>query len=295
MKKYLTLFIIVFSVYFNTAQNIEFKDDIAFIDGKPYLKIERKSKYKFLVYDVKTNEKLIKVTTQKKYNEINQFMYYMTRFYFFTIKKELTFNEKVFESEYGVIEFLYEHQVLVSDTAITTKKVIDDYKRLSTKASCEKILRNDYSQILIDNFPSVVNKDTLFINEVKYRCVHSAAYTKKVMFDRFGMWDKGIVTHKYSRHPNLVWQNVKLLPDIDKKFTVITRGVESRQTIYASVMIFDENGNDMLAPNSVLRYRLVGLFGLFIRENTRDRAFYDIYWKKLDKYDWNVVQEYKRQ
>ncbi|WP_298422290.1 hypothetical protein [uncultured Kordia sp.] len=294
MKKYLSIILIIFSIHFSTAQHIEIKDDIAFIDGKPYLKIERKSKYRFLLYDVKTNEKLIKVTTQKKHNEINQFLYYTTRFYFFAIKKDLTFNEKVFESDYGVIQFLYQHRVLVSDIEITTQKVIQDYKRLSAKASCQQILKNDYSQIIMDNFASVVNNDTLYINEVKYRCVHSASYTKKVMFDRFGKWHKVAFPDNNSRHPNLIWNNVKLLDDVDKKFTVVTRGEESRQTIYASVMIFDENGNDMLAENSTLRFRLIELFGYYIKENKNDRTFFDAYWKMVDKKQWNEIKEYKK-
>lgn len=294
MKKLLPIFLIFFSFYFIHAQNIEIKDEIAYVDGKPYLKIERKNKFRFLLYDVKTNEKLLKIRVKSKNNSINQFLYYFSQFHFFKINKDLIFNEKVFESEYGLIKFLYQHNVFVSDKEITTKRVLEDYKRLSTKASCQKIIKNGFSQIIYDQFASVINNDTLFVNEIKYRCVHSALYTKKVMYDRFGMWDKAVITERGKRYPNLIWKDIKLFTDLDKKFTVIARGVESRQTIYASIMVFDEEGNDMLTKDSAFQFRLVEFFGYLIKQNSNNRDFYDVYWKKIDENQWNEIQEHKK-
>jgi hypothetical protein len=106
---------------------------------------------------------------------------------------------------------------------------------------------------LYEEFKSVVNNDTIKLNEVKYECVYTAMYTKKVMYDKFGKWHKEIYTNK-ERHPMLIWENIKLFANDSTKFTIVTNGLESIETInkYTSTL------------NFLYCFLLVFFIGLFI-------------------------------
>jgi len=110
-------------------------------------------------------------------------------------------------------------------------------------------LKNDYKTILEEKFESVVDNDTIFLNEVKYECVYTAMYTKKGMYDRFGKWNQEIYP-KGRNHPILLCNNVRLFPNDTTEFIVATNGLESLETIYTSVLVFDKENKDLLVSNS---------------------------------------------
>lgn len=158
---------------------------------------------------------------------------------------------------------------------------------------CETILKNDYKNILVEKFESNVDNETLFFNEVKYECVHSAMYTAKVMYDKFGKWNNAIFP-KGERHPLLVWKNVKLFPNDSTEFIVATNGLESIETIYASVLVFDKQNNDLLTENSVYKAKLIEYFSGMIRaNNSKKEEFYEIYWKTVDPKAWKRINSKK--
>lgn len=151
----------------------------------------------------------------------------------------------------------------------------------SQEKRCKKIIKNGFKTVLYGEFKSVVNNDTIKLNEVKYECVHTAMYTKKVMYDKFGKWHKEIYSNS-ERHPILIWENIKLFANDSTKFTIATNGLESIETIYASILVFDENNNDLLAKSSPYRDKLVEYFGKLINNNSKKEDFYDIYWKTVN-------------
>ncbi|MCH2194089.1 hypothetical protein [Kordia sp.] len=294
MKKHLTLLLLILAIHFCQGQEIHITDNIAYVNNKAYVKLEKKSKRKYFVYDVKTHEKLLKVKVSSIYNERYNRYDYNTSMYFYPIKKNLAFRDVVIKDETSLVQFLHDEGMFLSHKTLSTKTLLEEYKRLSARAKCDNILKNDFSQVINDHFVSIVNKDTLIINEIKYRCVYSAFYTKKAMYDRFGRWNKAVFPYKGAQSPNLIWNNIQLLDDVDKKFTVIARGLESRQTIYASMMILDENGRDMLAEKAPYRFRLTELFGHYIKNNSRNEHFYEAYWTTFNPERWKKIQEYKR-
>jgi hypothetical protein len=294
MKKYVTLLFFIFCVHFCISQNIRIENEIAYVNDKAYVKIEKQSKHKYIIYDVKTNEKLLKFTRESKFNRRNRNFDAFINVYFFAIKKDLLFRDVTIHNEKDIIQFLYEEFVFQPNENSTVKTILQDYKRLSARAKCDKILKNDFTQIYNDYFVSVVNKDTIILNEIKYLCVYTAFYTKKVMFDRYRKWHKVVFPYEGSHHPNLIWNDIKLLDDVAKKFTVIARGYEGYRAMYASVMILDEDGKDMLAKDAPYRFRLTELFGDFIKTNSKSRKFYREYWTTFDPERWKQIQEHKR-
>ncbi|MBC8755739.1 hypothetical protein H2O64_13770 [Kordia sp. YSTF-M3] len=294
MKKYLALLFFMFCVHFCISQNIRIENETAYVDDKVYVKIEKQSKRKYIIYDVKTNEKLLKFTRESKFNQRNQNYDAFIKVYFFAIKKDLIFRDITIHDEKDIIQFLHEEYVFLTHKIVTTATILEDYKRLSARAKCDKILKNDFTQIVNDHFISVAGKDTIVLNEIKYLCVYTAFYTKKAMYDRYGKWHKSILPYPGSHRPNLVWNNIKLLDNVDKKFTVIARGYEGQRAMYASMMILDEQGKDMLHADAPYRFQLVELFGSYIKNNSSNRGFYKAYWTTFDPERWKQIQEHKR-
>ena len=158
---------------------------------------------------------------------------------------------------------------------------------------CNSILKNDYKTILEEKFESVVNNDTIFLNEVKYECVYTAMYIKKGMYDRFGKWNQEIYP-KGQNHPILLWNNVKLFPNDTTEFIVAANGLENTETIYASVLVFDKKNRDLLSDESELKTKLIYYFSDMIKTNNEQkRDFYEIYWKTVDPIRWAEIKQYQ--
>lgn len=162
-----------------------------------------------------------------------------------------------------------------------------------TEKRCKSILKNDYKNILEKKFESVVNNDTIFLNEVKYECVYNAMYIKKGMYDKFGKWNEEIYP-KGKHHPILLWNNVKLFPNDTTEFIVAANELESIETIYASVLVFDKKNNDLLSEDSKYKAKLIEYFSEMIKSNnSKKNDFYEIYWKTVDPKRWEQIKQYQ--
>jgi len=144
---------------------------------------------------------------------------------------------------------------------------------------CPRYVSKSIKKIKIEKFKFILNKDSLFFNEVKFYCVNNTSlYTKKVMFDKFGKWSKEIYPDKES-HPILLWENLKLFEKDTSHYTIATLGEENIKTVYASFMAFNTEGKDLLA-DIIYEKKLIAYFEDLIKNNnSEEREFYDIYWK----------------
>ena len=142
---------------------------------------------------------------------------------------------------------------------------------------------NDFKNITNEKYLAVVNNDTISINQIKYNYVYSAFLLNKIMFDKFGKWDEARFK-KNERHPVLVWKNVQLFPNHETNYMIATYGGgEEDHKIYTSVMVFDEDGKDLLAGNLTLRNDVNEYFTELIRKNDENKKkFYSIYWRDVD-------------
>ena len=164
-------------------------------------------------------------------------------------------------------------------------------KQEKQDVKCPKIYKTSYSEVLFEKYKTIVNNDTITYNELRFECVYSAFYTKKVMFDKFGIWDKEVFPANRS-HPILFWNNVELFSD-GKKYDVYTNGIEEYRHIYASVMIF-QDGKDLLSLNSLEKKKIQNYFSDLIKKNDLNKSeFYEIYWKKVDPKNWESIQKNK--
>jgi hypothetical protein len=166
-------------------------------------------------------------------------------------------------------------------------------KKVSEKR-CKSVSKSDYQYILEDKFESIVNNKQILLNEVKYECVYSSFYTQKGMYDRFGKWDN-LIYAKGSRHPILLWNNVKLFPNDTTEFIVAANGLESTKTTYASVLVFDKKNNDLLTEQSEYKKKLIDYFSKMIKSNnSKKRDFYEKYWKTVNPEHWEYLKQFKK-
>ena len=154
-------------------------------------------------------------------------------------------------------------------------------QKVAEEVKCPQLYQNGYKKIVYGKYETVSNNDTIKINEVRFECVFTAFYTQKVMFDKFGKWDKAIHSGNKT-HPMLLWEKVDLYSN-GKKYNVITNGIEDMKQIYASVMVFDENETDLLSKESPEKENLTNYFADLIKNNNNEKKdFYDVYWKMVD-------------
>ena len=142
---------------------------------------------------------------------------------------------------------------------------------------------NEFKNITNEKYVAVVNNDSLSITQIKYNYVYTEFLLKKIMLDKFGKWDE--TRFKVNeRHPILVWRNVQLFSNQETKYMVATTGGgEDEHKIYTSVMVFDENGKDLLSINSKLRNDITEYFTELIGNNDlNQKEFYSIYWRDVD-------------
>lgn len=135
---------------------------------------------------------------------------------------------------------------------------------------------------------------TVYPNELRFNATYSSFYTKKVMYDNFGNWNKNLF-FSGKRHPMLIWESVKLLNNKKELYYVIAFGLEItnsipisknnkiKHSIYASVIIFDSKGNDCLTDeNPELKKQLIEYFSNGIKNLNSNDEFYDKYWTLIN-------------
>ncbi|MDH7446348.1 hypothetical protein [Aquimarina sp. 2201CG14-23] len=142
---------------------------------------------------------------------------------------------------------------------------------------------NGFDRYEVKPILSIIGKDSAFTNELRFQSVYSAFYTKRTMYDKFGKWDKE-VRLKNEIHPILVWEKRSLFDSNNELYTIAANGKESREEIYASVIIFDSKNQDCLTKNSKIRDSLIQYFSNGIKKLKNQKKFYKVYWEMVNNY-----------
>jgi len=183
--------------------------------------------------------------------------------------------------KYNIFTIIF---ILILTSCSSTKK--------TTERRCQSTLKNDYKNILVEKTESIVNGDTIFLNEVKFECVLSAMYIQKGMYDRFGKWDMAIYPEE-KHFPILLWNNVKLFQNDTTEFTVAANGIESKKTIYSSAFALNKQNKDLLSNDSEYKTKLIAYFSEMIKTNDSNKKdFYEIYWKTVNPKYWEQIKRW---
>ena len=157
------------------------------------------------------------------------------------------------------------------------------------KVDCGIYKRNNYKFVSIEPYISIVEGDTITLNQAVYWCTYSSLYTQKGMFDQFGKWDEVIYPENKNR-PILFWENRQLLEENNNTFDVYAWGSEDEFGTYSAVMVYDENSNDALTEHSPYKQAIMEYFGHLIKSNKEDNdLFYRAYWKMADPAKYKLL------
>ncbi len=111
----------------------------------------------------------------------------------------------------------------------------------------------------IVNTEMIVDKDTIYSNDLRFYEIKSARDGMHLMYQNHGKWNKKISgKHQYNIN-RLVWENVKLIDGNDATFTVIADGTETPTDYFACLIIFDAEGKDCFKPEHPYREILTDL------------------------------------
>ncbi len=141
------------------------------------------------------------------------------------------------------------------------------------------IYKNGYKDFEIVRVPTVTGKNTIYTGELRFNAVYSSFYTMELLFDAFGIWDKELRA-KEDYTSILVWKKKKLFADSNRLYDIYARGKENKTEMYAAVMVFDDNKNDVLIDSSAERNKMVNYFAQGIKHLKSNRKFYKVYGKE---------------
>jgi hypothetical protein len=146
------------------------------------------------------------------------------------------------------------------------------------------IYENGFKNIEIVSIPTINEGNTVNLYELRFNEVLSSSYAAKLMYEKFGLWDK-LIGPEGEKYANVaIWQNKKLLTNSNKLYTVYTTGNESWTKMYTSVMVFDNQNNDCLAKEGEEKEALIRFFKDSIINLKKDDQFYLKYKKANEDY-----------
>tara|TARA_B110000091_G_C13579938_1_gene376002 strand:+ start:275 stop:589 length:315 start_codon:yes stop_codon:yes gene_type:complete len=99
----------------------------------------------------------------------------------------------------------------------------------------------------------------------------------KLMYENYGSWDKKIHgTHQKNMH-RIIYENVKLIDNIDEEFTVIASGAESTTDYFACLMVFDTAGKDCFKATHPYREQLTKILVEKMRNINHNSSEYRLF------------------
>lgn len=108
---------VVVHVFFHLAviiaigQDIELKDNIAYVDGISYLEFEKNKGSTYIIKDIETHDKLLKIELVKAYNRIDEKTHRLPQVYSYRSKR-LSKYEINIQSEVELIKFIFSKRLV---------------------------------------------------------------------------------------------------------------------------------------------------------------------------------------
>lgn len=112
MKRLIFLIIVLlFISKSSVSQNIEIKDNIAYIDGTRYVKLEKIKKNKYFIRDIDDNKKLLRIELINAFNRIDQRTHKLPRVYSYRGKRKSKYEVDI-QTDYELIKFIYSKKLV---------------------------------------------------------------------------------------------------------------------------------------------------------------------------------------
>lgn len=129
-------------------------------------------------------------------------------------------------------------------------------------------------EFLIVNTPILIEKDTAYVNQLRFYKINSALDGMMLMYRNYGEWNKKSNSLHQSNIKRLIWKEVKLLDNSDETFLVIADGTETMKDYYACLMVFDSNDRDCLDESHPLNQKIMNNLVQKMRKLDRKKSLY---------------------
>ncbi len=148
---------------------------------------------------------------------------------------------------------------------------------VSKEISCPTYKILDENQISWSTF-AFKGDESKSLNQLSF-CTHHPNIVAEIIFEDYGKWNK-IYYETKNNNPMLLWEDI-FLEKIGIKVDVSTSSYNDR---YSSIIIFDNNGKDLLTDNSEYKTILVDYFVEKINsyEKLKQSKFMEEYWKEVN-------------
>ncbi|WP_196886843.1 hypothetical protein [Aureivirga sp. CE67] len=87
--------------------------------------------------------------------------------------------------------------------------------------------------------------------------VQLALFSKKGVFDTFGKWNNNFKLKNTSVYQ---WYNVKLFPNMDKRFSILAFGTDSPNFYTSSIIVCDSEGKDAIKAYPNLKDKIINFY-----------------------------------
>ncbi len=133
------------------------------------------------------------------------------------------------------------------------------------------------SHFKIVTTPILVEKDTIYVNELRFYKIKSAKDGMKLMYLNFGKWNKKFESIHQKNMNSFIWENVKLLDENNNLFTVVADGAETESDYFASIKIFDNTQKDCLNKNYPYQQQLIKVLTAKMSNQKTKKVDYTIF------------------
>lgn len=150
----------------------------------------------------------------------------------------------------------------------------------------KNIIEKNPKTISYDQLKTISENDSAVYNEIRFKSTYSMSDTQKVMFDKYGKWDQTLKSENSNGYV-LAWKNIRLFNN-EKEYIVLASSHEERNNTYASVIVLDINGMDIVENNYAMNQKIALLFGKMIWSNDRkNKKFFDVFYADRDTSHYN--------
>jgi hypothetical protein len=121
--------------FVGSTQDFRITNGVAFVNDTAYVKIEKKNKKNYSIYNIETGEKLLIINLIKVYNSFSKSKQKLPRVFFVRLKENMEFEVDI-QNKLDLISFLYDYKLISIDGDVNEKilirhlNYIQEYRRL---------------------------------------------------------------------------------------------------------------------------------------------------------------------
>lgn len=93
------------------SQNIEIKDETAYVDGISYLKLDEFKKNNYIIRDIRDDNRLLKIELVKAYNRIDKETHHLPQVYCYKSRRKTKYEVNI-HTQVELINFIYSKKLV---------------------------------------------------------------------------------------------------------------------------------------------------------------------------------------